>query len=40
MRLTMLTAMLAVDNIAAGSTDHGNLWDVNLETEYHEEKRA
>src|SRR6185503_2046023 len=37
---SMLTAMLAVDNIAAGVTQHGNLWDVNLETEYHEEKRA
>jgi protoporphyrinogen oxidase len=36
---SMLTAMLAVDNIAAGVTDHGNLWDVNLDMVYHEEHR-
>ncbi len=35
---SMLTAMLAVDNIAAGITDKSNLWDVNLEMVYHEEK--
>lgn len=35
---SMLTAMLAVDNIVAGRTDKSNLWDVNLEGEYHEEK--
>ena len=34
---SMLTAMIAVDNIAAGITDKSNLWDVNTETEYHEE---
>ena len=34
---SMLTAMLAVDNIVAGRTDDTNLWDVNLEEEYHEE---
>ena len=34
---SMLTAMLAVDNILAGRTDDTNLWDVNLEEEYHEE---
>ncbi len=37
---SMLTAMMAVDNIAAGRTDHTNLWDVNLEADYHEEKGA
>jgi protoporphyrinogen oxidase len=33
---SMLTAMLAVDNIAAGITDKSNLWAVNTEMEYHE----
>ncbi len=37
---SMLTAMLAVDNIIAGVTAKANLWDVNLEMEYHEEKKA
>ncbi|MBP9773606.1 MAG: NAD(P)/FAD-dependent oxidoreductase [Candidatus Peribacteraceae bacterium] len=37
---SMLTAMLAVDNIIAGVVDKANLWDVNLEMEYHEEKKA
>ncbi|MBX9928170.1 MAG: NAD(P)/FAD-dependent oxidoreductase [Gemmatimonadaceae bacterium] len=37
---SMLTAMLAVDNIVAGQTDDTNLWDVNLDDEYHEEKRG
>ncbi len=36
---SMLTAMLAVDNILAGRTDTANLWDVNLEMVYHEEKK-
>jgi len=35
---SMLTAMMAVDNIAEGRTDHSNLWDVNLDMVYHEEK--
>jgi len=35
---SMLTAMVAVDNIAAGITDKENVWSVNTETEYHEEK--
>jgi protoporphyrinogen oxidase len=34
---SMLTAMLAVDNILEGRTDKRNLWDVNLEMVYHEE---
>jgi protoporphyrinogen oxidase len=37
---SMLTAMLAVDAIAAGRTDKSTLWDVNTEMEYHEEKTA
>ena len=35
---SMLTAMLAVENIVAGRTDKSNLWEVNTEEEYHEEK--
>jgi protoporphyrinogen oxidase len=35
---SMLTAMMAVENIAAGRQDKENLWAVNTEMEYHEEK--
>ena len=35
---SMLTAMTAVDNIEAGIVDKSNLWAVNTEMEYHEEK--
>ena len=35
---SMLTAMVAVDNIAAGVTSKENLWAINTEQEYHEEK--
>ena len=35
---SMLTAMMAVDNIVAGSTDKSGLWEVNTEMEYHEDK--
>ncbi len=35
---SMLTAMLAVENIIAGKTDKSNLWEVNTEMDYHEEK--
>jgi protoporphyrinogen oxidase len=35
---SMLTAMMAVDNILAGHTDKNGLWDVNTEMDYHEEK--
>ena len=35
---SMLTAMVAVDNILAGETDKANLWDINTEQEYHEDK--
>jgi protoporphyrinogen oxidase len=37
---SMLTAMMAVDNIVANRTDKSNLWEVNLEMAYHEEKKA
>lgn len=36
---SMLTSMLAVDNIIAGRTDKSNLWEVNLDMVYHEEKK-
>jgi protoporphyrinogen oxidase len=35
---SMLTAMVAVDNIAAGVTAKANLWAINTEQEYHEKK--
>ena len=35
---SMLTAMVAVDNIAGGITGKDNLWSVNTEQEYHEQK--
>lgn len=37
---SMLTAMVAVDNIAANSSDKENIWSVNTEQDYHEEKSA
>jgi protoporphyrinogen oxidase len=35
---SMLTAMTAVDNILVGRTDKENIWAVNTEMEYHEER--
>jgi protoporphyrinogen oxidase len=35
---SMLASMVAVDNISAGITDKENVWAVNTEQEYHEEK--
>jgi protoporphyrinogen oxidase len=35
---SMLTAMMAVDNIIAGVVDKSNVWDVNTEQDYHEDK--
>ncbi|WP_158748737.1 NAD(P)/FAD-dependent oxidoreductase [Acidobacterium sp. S8] len=35
---SMLTAMTAVDNIIAGNMDKHELWEINTEQEYHEEK--
>lgn len=36
---SMLTAMMAVDNIIAGISDKGALWEVNTETDYHEQQQ-
>ncbi|MBI3331455.1 NAD(P)/FAD-dependent oxidoreductase [Candidatus Peregrinibacteria bacterium] len=36
---SMLAAMTAVDNILAGQRDKSNLWDINLDMVYHEEKK-
>jgi protoporphyrinogen oxidase len=35
---SMLTAMVAVDNIIAGVEGKDNIWSINTEQEYHEEK--
>ena len=35
---SMLTAMVSVDNILAGITDKSNLWEINTEQEYHENR--
>lgn len=35
---SMLTAMVAVDNLVAGRDDRANIWAVNTEQEYHEAK--
>jgi protoporphyrinogen oxidase len=36
---SMLTAMVAVDNILAGETGKANLWDINTEQDYQEEQK-
>jgi protoporphyrinogen oxidase len=36
---SMLTAMTVVDNLVAGRKDKANVWEVNTEGEYHEEKK-
>jgi protoporphyrinogen oxidase len=36
---SMLTAMIAVENIINGTVDKANLWDVNTEMDYHEEAK-
>ncbi|MHC4400374.1 MAG: hypothetical protein ACYTG0_11925 [Planctomycetota bacterium] len=36
---SMLTAMVAVENILEGRLEKANLWDVNAEQEYHEVKK-
>lgn len=36
---SMLTAMEAVNNILTGRKDKSNIWEVNTEAEYHEEKQ-
>jgi protoporphyrinogen oxidase len=35
---SMLTAKTAVDNMISGRLDKSNIWDINLDDEYHEEK--
>ena len=35
---SMLTAMVAVDNICAGIKGKDNIWSINTEQEYHEER--
>jgi protoporphyrinogen oxidase len=37
---SMLTAMVSVDNIGAGVLTKANIWEINTEQEYHEEKAA
>jgi protoporphyrinogen oxidase len=37
---SMLTAMTAVENIVNGVTTKDNIWAVNTEMDYHEEKSA
>jgi protoporphyrinogen oxidase len=37
---SMLTAMIAVDNIVSGTKDKTNIWDVNTEDEYHETRTS
>jgi protoporphyrinogen oxidase len=37
---SMLTAMTAVDNIIEGKTDKSNIWEINLDMVYHEEKKG
>jgi hypothetical protein len=37
---SMLTAKLAVDDIIAGNVSKRGIWEVNVDVEYHEEKRG
>lgn len=37
---SMLTAMVAVENIISGNTDKSNIWAVNAEETYHESKKG
>ncbi len=36
----MCTSFETVKNIISGITDHSNIWSVNTEQEYHEEKKS
>ena len=36
---SMLTAIVAVENIIQGQTTKENIWSVNVEKDYHEEKK-
>jgi len=35
---SMLTAMVSVDNLVAGKTSKKNIWEINTEEDYHEQK--
>ncbi len=37
---SMLTAMRAVENIVQGKTDKNNIWSINTEQDYHEQKSS
>ena len=37
---SMLTAMTAVDNVLNGNVSKDNIWEINTEMEYHEEKEG
>ena len=37
---SMMTAFYAVDDLLGGTTDRSNVWNVNTETDYHEDKSA
>ena len=37
---SMLTAKAAIDNIASGRTDKQNIWDINVDDEYLEERET
>jgi protoporphyrinogen oxidase len=37
---SMLTAMAAVENIINGRKDKKNIWEINIEEEYHEEQNT
>jgi hypothetical protein len=37
---SMLTAMQAVENVLNGVVDKANLWQINSDQEYHEEKTS
>lgn len=37
---SMLTAKAAVENIATGRVDKDNIWAVNVDDDYHEQKTS
>lgn len=37
---SMLTAMMAVENVRLGRTDKGNIWGINVDADYHEERQG
>jgi hypothetical protein len=36
---SMMTAMIAVDNIINNQKDRSNIWAVNMEQDFHEESK-